>query len=347
MTSKTRFVAIVASALVGIAALHAQAQAQTGAGPGNPYTVRDIVVEESGGSQAEARAQGVARAKLAGAQRLVERLTLPEDRANVDVAAISRTAGAQNTLVPDRFAGNRYLGLLAITYTASSVRDMLNGKGVPFVDTQQGLAVLVPTTQGLGSSDWLGTWSYRAADGATLGRSDNTVLTPFIASVGTRPGRPSWGDLQSEVASAKATHAVIAEASGAPNQIMLRISELRDGQPEAPIAASGPYPDFEAARLGVISELEMAWKKASIVRTSGSSDLALSAHFAGVAQWVKIRKALEGSRLVTSMVVESFSATGADMKLAYSGRPEQLSADLRARGLSLSQDSGGWVLQAQ
>jgi hypothetical protein len=309
--------------------------------------VRDIVVDETGASQAEARAAGVARAKLAGAQRLVERLTLPEDRANVDVAAIARTAGAQNTLVPDRFAGSRYLGLLAITYTASSVRDMLNGKGVPFVDTPEGLSVLVPTTQGLNPADWLAAWSYKAPDGATLGRSDNTVLTPYVASVGPRPGRPAWSDLQGEVAAAKATHAVIAEASGAPNQIMLRLSELREGQQEALIAAAGPYPDFEAARLGAIRELETAWKKASIVRTSGSSDLALAAHFSGVAQWVKIRKALEGSRLVTSMVVESFSATGADMKLAFSGRPEQLSADLRARGLSLAQDAGGWVLQAQ
>ena len=345
---KIRFATfVVVAALAGMGAARAPAEAQTGGGPGNPYTVRDIVVDETGASQAEARAQGVAKAKFAGAQRLVERLTLPEDRANVDVAAIARTAGAQNTLVPDRFAGNRYLGLLAITYTASSVREMLTSKGAPFVDTQQGLAVLVPTAQGLSLADWLNSWSYRAADGVTLGRSDNTLLTPYVASVGPRATRPGWGDLQAEVASAKATHGVIAEASGAPNQIMLRISELRDGEPETVIAMSGPYPDFDAARLGVISVLETAWKKASIVRTSGSSDLALAAHFSGVAQWVKIRKALEGSRLVTSMVVESFSANGADMKLAYSGRPDQLGADLRARGLTLVQDGDGWVLQAQ
>jgi hypothetical protein len=347
MIAKTRFVAFVAAAIAGMGALSTPASAQTGGGPGNPYTVRDIVADETGGSQAEARAQGVAKAKAAGAQRLIERLTLPEDRASIDIAAISRTAGAQNSQAPDRFAGNRYLGLLAITYTGSSVREMLNGKGVPFVDTQEGLAVLVPTTQGLDLNGWLNAWSYKAADGAVLGRSDNTVLAPYVASVGPRPGRPSWADLQGEVASAKATHAVIVEASGSPSQIMLRISELRDGSQETVVATSGPYPDFEAARLGAVSEMETAWKKASIVRTSGSSDLALAAHFSGVAQWVKIRKALEGSRLVTSMVVESFSATGADMKLAYSGRPDQLSADLRARGLSLAQDGGGWVLQAQ
>lgn len=345
MITRARIVAFFAAAAAGLSLAGAPASAQAG-GPRNPYVVRDLAVDETAADSVTARSQGVAKAKMTGAQRLVERLTLPEDRANLDVAAIARTAGVQTNQENERSTATRYITVLAITYTASSVRDMLTAKGVPFVDTQEGLGVLVPWAQGPLLNDWLAAWSVKQPDGSMLGRADNTVLTPYIASIGLRPGRPSWTDLQSEVAAAKTNHAVIADLSGGPGALSIRVSELRDGQ-ETLVGEAGPFADYASARLGVISVMETAWKKASIVRTSGSSDLALAARFGDITQWVKIRKGLEGSRLVTSMVVESFSASGADIRLAYNGRPDQLTSDLRARGLALAQDAQGWVVQAQ
>ena len=63
--------------------------------------------------------------------------------------------------------------------------------------------------------------------------------------------------------------------------------------------------------------------------------MAAVATFNGMPEWVKIRKGIEGSRMISGLKVESISTAGADLTFNFAGRPDQLAADLRARGLTL------------
>ena len=157
--------------------------------------------------------------------------------------------------------------------------------------------------------------------------------------------RPSFTDVQSEIASARADHAIVAEAYSQGGGIYVRLIDLRTNSPDAGMGVVGPFNDLASAKAGAIAEMERAWKVRSIIRTSGSNDVALIATFRDIGEWVKIRKSLETSRLVRNLNIESLSAGGADLRFAYSGRPDQLAADLRSQGVDLRNGDGGWVLQ--
>ncbi|MEQ1783840.1 MAG: hypothetical protein ABMA14_20985, partial [Hyphomonadaceae bacterium] len=83
MNKIARFAALVVAGATLAGAAFAQ----------NPvYRVKDLVVDAVAPNAADASLQGRNAARLTGAQRLIERLTLPEDRARVqlDAAAVAR-----------------------------------------------------------------------------------------------------------------------------------------------------------------------------------------------------------------------------------------------------------------
>ena len=71
----------------------------------------------------------------------------------------------------------------------------------------------------------------------------------------------------------------------------------------------------------------------------------LTAAFADISEWARIRKSLESSRLVRELTIESISTAGADITFAFTGRPDQLASDLRSKGVDLSGSNGNWLLR--
>ena len=73
--------------------------------------------------------------------------------------------------------------------------------------------------------------------------------------------------------------------------------------------------------------------------------MSLTASFADLPEWVKIKKGLESSRLVRDLNIESLSIAGADVSFNFSGRPDQLATDLRSRGVDLQGGNGAWTVR--
>lgn len=346
MTQIARFAAVFAASVALVSSAFA-----------DPYRVKDLVIDQVGATAAEATTQGREAAKLVGAQRLIERLTLPEDRANarepLNPADIVRAATRITQQVQDKRAptagGFRYTSVISWDYNPSIVRQYLESRGVPYVDAQAGKALVNPSVAGgLDPVAWGNQWTETVTkDGqATLvGKSDDTVLTPYVASTQAWPRRPSWMEVQDDITLSGADRAVIAEAYAQGNQIYVRLIDLRTGAADTSGAVVGPFIDLPSAKAAAIAEMERAWKAQSIVRTSGSTDLSVVATFRDIGEWVKIRKGLESSRLVSRFTVESLSVSGADLRFAFSGRPDQLAADLRSRGIDLRGADNGWVAQ--
>jgi hypothetical protein len=347
MRKITRFAAIFAAACALFQAAFA-----------DPYKVKDLVIDKTAANAAEARQQGTNEAKLVGAQRLIDRLTLAEDRAQarepIDISVVA-TRLARNTETQEQqktfpvAGGIRVTSVIAQNFVAKDVRDYLDARGVPFVDTQAATALLVPAVaSGVDAAQWGAVWTQTVNQGGQnriVGRSDDTVLTPYVASVESWPRRPTFMDVQSELGAARADHAIVAEAYSQGGGIYVRLLDLRTNSPDAGMAVAGPFTSLSSARDGAIAEMERAWKVRSIVRTTGSTDIAITANFRDIGEWVKIRKSLETSRLVQNLNIESLSTGGADLRFAYSGRPEQLVADLRSKGIDLRGGDNAWVLQ--
>jgi hypothetical protein len=346
MTQTARFAAILALALGCVSASFA-----------DPYRVKDLTVDKIAPTGPEAIQQGRAEAKLAGAQRLIDRLTLTEDRAQheaLDPATVARFGNNVQTQVQEKTfsvaGGVRATGVVTQIFIANQMRDYLASKGVPFVDAQAAKAMIVPVgVQGVDPAAWSAQWTDTqvvSGQSKTVGKSDDTVLTPYVASIESWSRRPQWMDVQAELSAQGADHAIIAEAYSAGGQYYVRLLDMRTGVAEANIGLAGPFPDLASARNGAIAELERIWKVASIVRTTGSTNLALIASFKDIGEWVRIRKGIEASRLVSGFNIDSVSVGGADLSLAFAGRPEQLAADLRSRGLDLVNNNNVWVVQA-
>jgi hypothetical protein len=333
MTSIARFAVIALAAIGSAAAALAE--------PPNPYVVKDLSVDVTAASAADAQRQAWAQARETAAQRLINRLTLPEDRSAakqpLEASAVARFYSSMQSQTADKRTATRYIATLIVPFDGKAVRDYLDSKSVPFVDTQAGLAMIAPTVgQGVNPNDWATVWK---------NRTDVNVLTPYVASAQVFDHQPTWTDLQQEVASLGALRAVGAQAFNQSGQIYVRLTDLRSGQAETQIATAGPFVDLSSAQAGAVEAMETIWKQQSIVRTSGSSTMAAIATFNGMPEWVKIKKGIEGSRMISGLKVESISTAGADLTFNFAGRPEQLAADLRARGLALRGVDRGWTIE--
>jgi hypothetical protein len=200
------------------------------------------------------------------------------------------------------------------------------------------LALIVPVaTGGVDPSAWAGQWA---------GKADETVLTPYVSSAQAWTRRPAANEIQSEVQSARADHGVIAEVFQQGAQYYVRLFDMRPNAPKPEITTAGPFVSLPSAQVGAVAALERAWKVASIVRSTGSTSLSLVASFRDLQEWVKIKKGLEGSRLISDLRIEALTIAGADISFSYAGRPDQLTSDLRARGVEIANGSGGWQVRA-
>ncbi len=304
------------------------------------YRIGGIPVDETAANQTEARAAARTSARLAGAALLLERLTLPEDRqaatSPIDVSEIARFYKSIDSDGEEKYTTTRYITTLAVNFDADPIRDYLDARGVAFVDGQAGLALLVPMAgQGVSPVSWGNAW---------FETDDSNVLTPYVVSQDSWDRPVTWDDVGIEAAGRGAARAVVAAAYVSNGQLYSRLSELtRNGQERA-IAVAGPFASLAAAQAGSIEALEREWKRASVVRTTGATVMDVVASFRDIRQWVAIRKGVEASRIVRDLHVQSISTRGADLSFVFAGRPDQLAADLRSRGLQLSGSDAGWTI---
>lgn len=332
---------VIRFATVFVAALSLAATALA-----DPYKVKDLVIDKVAPTAPQSQQQGRDEARLTGAARLIDRLTLPEDRAAarspIEASAIARlyrSSESQGQIKSTAVSGGVHsTGVITWNFRADAVREYLEQHGVPYVDTQAATALIVPVAAaGVDPSAWASEWA---------GKSDDTVLTPYLGSAQGWSRRPVAADVQAEVQAAGADHGVVAEISQQGAQYYVRLIDLRTNVPKQELAVAGPFVSLSAAQSGAVSAMERAWKVASIVRSDGSTTLSLVATFRDLPEWVKIRKSLEASRLISNLQIEALTTVGADISFSYAGRPDQLASDLRSRGVDIANGSGGWQLKA-
>jgi hypothetical protein len=317
------------------------------------YRVKDLPIDKVAPTAAEATSQGRTEARIVGAQRLIDRLTLPEDRASarqpIDPGVVARSyrgVTSQGEKSSSAAGGIRATGFVTWTYREDEVRKYLDSLGVPYVDSQAGLALIVPVAgAGVDARQWSAQWTVPGTGGTVTGKTDDSVLTPYIASTEAWPRRPAWAEIQEELTRTRANHGVIAEVYQQGAQYYVRLVDMRTNIPNPDIGVAGPFVSLQSAQAGAIAEMERAWKASSIVRGSSSTSLSLVAAFADIQEWTRIRKGLETSRFVRDLNIESVSTGGADITFAYAGRQDQLTADLRSKGVDLSGGNGAWVLR--
>ncbi|MBI1338597.1 DUF2066 domain-containing protein [bacterium] len=308
----------------------------------DPFKVRSVAVEVTGVSSVDGQRAAQSEAKTKAANQLVRRLTLAEDRSAagglvIDAATALRLAAGVDTEDEKRSATS-YRAVVTVNFDPRAVRSYLDARNVPFVESQAAKAMIVPVSgPGVSVQSWGAAWS---------GAVDAEALTPYAASQESWDRSPAWESLQAEARTLGALRAVLAEAYLERGQIYVKLTDRRFAEPDVTLAIAGPFADLTSARNGVVAEMETAWKRSSIIRSVGSTGMSLVARFSTLADWVRIHRGLEGSRIISALQVEALTTRGADVSFVYAGRPDQLAADLRAKGLYLRAGETGWTLEA-
>ena len=304
------------------------------------YTINEIAVDERAETVGEAQLQAFSAAKLIGARRLIERLTLPEDRLAatdliIDQSLADRIAAAVD--VEEEVAGaGRYRGSLAVVYNPVQVRAVLNEAGLPFTDSLAPQAVLFTTTSNGMDLAWNLAWE-EAPKGS---------LVPLLISrsSGYNPETP-WNVLQQEVSLYGAQRAIFADLRGAQGGYIVELVS---------VTPSGPRRIGISRRAGTLAEaidavalrLNDDWKQTSIIRDASRTLIEATVAYTSLAEWITLRGALVRSPLVSNVQTRAISTDGAVVAFAFAGDGQRLISDLRDRGVVISAETIGWVISS-
>ncbi|RIJ15625.1 hypothetical protein D1227_19230 [Henriciella mobilis] len=327
-----RFVIVAAAIWLGFAA---QAVGQTR----DIYTIRDITVEEEADSVIEAQQQAFMSARIEGAYQIIDRLTLPEDRAGkLEPGAITPEVASQLAAAVDveqeTRGGNRYVGKLAVVYNPVNVRDFLKARGIPYIDQPAPKAVVFPVSDRFPASVWAEAWP------------DQSVgqLAPYAVSRSPLASAFSgWPELEADVQAADARRAIKAVLDGSRGAFRVDLYSVTAAG-ETRLGSTGSMPTLEAAVDAASGVLDYVWKSQSIIRTQERTPARSTVFFTSLVEWNSLRSAMARSPLVEDFVIEGLSRTGAVVAFVHAGDTNRLISNLRERGIMLDPDPSGWVM---
>lgn len=306
------------------------------------YTIPDLEVDEVAPTLIQAREKAMVSARLAGAQQLIDKITLAEDRiaaggVAVDAELANRLSAAVDVQEETAGAG-RYKGVLRVVYNPRMVRAHLDALKIPYVDTQAPLSLMVPLAASAQlEADW------REA----LGAANAGALAPYVTSnLSGYTSNSDWYALSPEAGSLRARRAILADLIGRDGAWRVNVSIVTTAGTEA-IGITLPAPTLERAVDSTVKLLEENWKRASIIRGGDRTQAKATVRYTSLAEWNTLRGALARSPLVSDFRTTAVARDGAVVTFAYLGDPQRLQNDLLQRGVALGDEPrAGWVLRS-
>lgn len=299
------------------------------ADPRRVYTITDIPVDETAETTIQAQENAFAAARLIATQRLIEKITLPEDRGAaggipVTLELANRLSAAVD-IVEEARGGGRYVGKLSVVLNPRMVREHLTSLGVPFVDAQAPLALLVMQE----GSPLVG----------AMPEEDLNAIAPYrIAVIPQTPdANLNYAALQTQRG---AERVILVQSTGGSEQLTLwtPTGAFSYG---ATLPGGLPAQRAEALRRA----LDRTWKEQSIVRSATRTLVQADVRYTSIAEWVSLRESLARSPLVSQFRIIGLARDGAVVNFAFAGDAERLRGDLLQRGVELVQDPSGWIMR--
>jgi len=148
------------------------------------YTIKNIAVDSSAVSAADARSVALAEGQRAAYDRLLRRLVLVEDRVLLSILEDSQIADLIDGYVIDNelVSSTRYRANLTFDFNKFTVRNLLRQRNIRFAETRSNDVLVVPVYDtGDGPNLWLEPGDWRTA---WLARPTNEGLVSLILPLG-------------------------------------------------------------------------------------------------------------------------------------------------------------------
>jgi hypothetical protein len=330
------------------------------------YTVEKLSIEASAADAVAAKKKAIAEAERRAMNIVLWRIT--------PFSAYERLPKPKASLIEDMLegfsvrreasSGTQYLATLDFTFQPDAVRQFLQGYAIPYTETQAPPISLLPILLRdgklvkSGSDAWRKAWS-----GLDLDHTLTPVrLLPLESAVTDQraqailSGDEKAFEALSNLYREDVMVVAVASADGKQGKLQTRLYGT-DGA--GPIDLTrfdriGPGDLNGAAKRSAtiaLRILEGRWKLSKSPLGGVSDDeqhvnFAVTAEFAGLSQWQKMRSRLTRVPGVQSLNIVSLSARSANVTMEFPGGAERLSQQLRRRDLNLQNESGAWILRS-
>lgn len=340
------------------------------------YTVRGVSVDVTAASASDARTRALAEAQLKAARELLERLTRPSDHGRLprldETTVVNMVRDV--TVDTEKSSSVRYIASLTVRFKPASVRALLRGGAIAFIEPASRPVVVIPVFQERPESapqlweegnPWRTAWTHRVGGGGLV-----PVTLPLgdLADVGGVTAQQAVaGDAAALAAVARrlgtdevlVVHAVV--AGGSPPAVDVRMVRV----PVQPVAAAPEavvmrtegamgeaIPDvLEKASRAVVARLEDDWKSEGVAVATATADappaqLTALVPLTSIEDWLAVRRTLGKIRLVSRVQVQAMKRDMAQVTLHYVGAERQLVASLAQHGLRLEPGADAvWTLE--
>lgn len=331
------------------------------------YDVKGVKVDVTADTVAQARDKALVQAQRIAFARLLERITLFEDRerlpllAEDEVAALVQDFG----VAEEKTSAVRYIARLNFRFKTDSVRALLQDYGLQFAETMSKPILVLPVYQGLGPTvlwddpnPWRDAW---------VGRPLVDSLVPTILPLGDLTDITAISADQA-VAGVVEPLQVLAERYEAatvlvPHAIMridpwqskplleVRLARYGPaGQEQAHARAFKPFAGEEAdalmrrAAVELTRTIEDAWKRDNLMSFGVGGVTEAIVPIRGLGDWLLVRKKLASVAVVQTVEVILLSRHQVRLALHHIGDVDQLMTALRQADLYLWADAEDWVL---
>ncbi|MFO0986847.1 MAG: DUF2066 domain-containing protein [Alphaproteobacteria bacterium] len=338
---RTLWIALAATLLLALPARAEQADV---------FVVTGVKVEAKGARPDLARAKAVADGEQAALARLLRKLTLAEDHARLpkpDAEAV-RNAVRNFSVEIENQQGDRYTASVAYRFDRDSVRAMLEGAGVPFLEAPSPPLVVLPAWREDGKltlwddpNPWREAW-LRHEPGDTLAdfarlRGDLADLKAISGEEAASGNRAALGRIGDNYKAGLVAVAVATVEKG-QRRIAVQLYDLANGR----TSAVGVFPagtdeaGLDKAAAAIARAIDAAWKKSAVLIEQNAAVVRIRAPLQGLEHWIKIRQSLSSMPQLRGLTTLSMSPGEALIELRFAGTIAELRRQLDQRGMAVT-----------
>lgn len=330
------------------------------------FVVRDIEVDVTAATAAEARDQALAEGERKAFRLQLERLTSRADWPSLPNLTNEEIAPYVQDfeVTSEKASAVRYIATLNYSFKEQAVRRLLADRNTPFAMTRSKPVAVVPVYTDPGAAEaavlwddsnpWRAAWASRSsADGLVplvlpdVDPSDAGVVTAEQAVQGD-PTSLSAITRRAGAYTALVAHATRLDAGGGVPEVKVSLAQYGPGGREHASVKTYTGREGESvdellarAAAAVALEMEQRWKDRSLVQVTGRSVTPVTLPVANLRQWQTVKERLERIPVVQHTELVVLSRDHARLNLFHMGTPEQLAVALRQVDLELSRQDVG------
>lgn len=350
-------------AALAVGLVFAVALMPVGAAAQSIYDVSGIAIDESAENEVEAKETGLAKAKSTAFRKLLSRLAVNQDGAELpqaDWSEIERMI-ADFSLAGEKFGGGRYIASLTVRFQPSGVRNFLERNNLAYSESVSGRLVVLPVFENGETAQlwdetnlWLSAWA-RLED---LDSPPVPLIVPLgdiadVSAIGAAQAiRVIPENIDSISNRYQARGAVVAIArtgeNAATGGFQVDVVYLSTAPGWADVTqnfsiagtAEETLEDVlaKAAQTTALS-IDEAWKNQNAIQPNQArQSLAAVVPLNGLPSWVAVEKKLLRISPVKSVNLSEIALDRAAIEIVFVGSIDQLQRALNQNGLGLIND---------